>query len=1034
MTSASGRRRWASLATVAVLVATYVAIGAFAGHAEDGNEATVDALPASGKHFDTTVAPLLAARCLACHNGAELKGKLDLTSKASAMRGGENGEVIVPAKPDDSLLWQYVDADEMPPKKPLAAAEKEILRKWIADGATWGTDPIDRFAYTTDARAGYDWWSLQPVNRPTIPAAANPIAASHARNAIDRFVAARRDENKLSPSPEAARRVLVRRLTLDLLGLPPTPQEVEAFVADPSPDAYERLTDRLLASPHYGERWGRFWLDVVRFGESDGYEFDKLRPNAWPYRDWVIESLNADMPYDEFVRLQLAGDVLRPGQPQGIVATGFLVAGSHDGLAPAGDVMKAIMRQDELEDVVGVICQTFLGLTAHCARCHDHKFDPIRQKDYYSLTSAIAGYSHGERKTPLGRDAAEVDEQIAAAKKQLRDIEAPIRRRLLAERRGTAANDDDSFSAPTPVAAWDFSRGLADLAGTANGTSHGDAKIVDGTLRFDGGSGYVASAVLDREVREKTLEAVVALDNLHQQGGAAISIQRPDGSAFDAIVFGERESGRWMAGSNSFVRTKSFDGPEETAAASRPVHVAIVYRADGTIAAYRDGKPYGKPYDGGDLIAYPAGDAQVLIGLRHSPPGGNRFLAGAVHRAALYDRALSDEEIGALARHGGAFVTAEEVLAKLDANERATHHDLTQTLAALEQRRSRLTSQQVYTCVPQSAAAAHLLVRGNPQQQGDVVAPGGVPTVRGVNAEFGLPPDAPEAERRVKLAAWITDPANPLFARVMVNRLWHYHFGLGLVETPNDFGFNGARPSHPQLLDFLADEFAEKSTGGGFSLKRLHRSIVNSATYRQASAPSADATRSDADNRWLWRKTPLRLEAEVVRDAMLAAAGELNAAMGGPGFQDFRAYVHRSTQFYEPIDVSGAEVQRRTIYRTWARGGRNPFLDALDCPDPSTTTPKRSVTTTPLQAMAMWNNAFVLRMADALAARIEREGGTGLASGTEVARQVDRAYWLTLSRPTTDEERAAVGEFIRQRGLPALCRVLLNSNEFMYVD
>ncbi len=1020
MTESVDMRR--PIATLFIAVALTAALGAWTIHADDNDDKAVPPTESAeaSQHFDKTVAPLLAARCLQCHNGAELKGKLDLTSKATAMRGGESGAVIVAANVDDSLLWQYVDADEMPPKKPLAAAEKEILRKWIADGATWGTDPIDRFAYTTDARAGYDWWSLQPVRRPTIP----QTTATDARHAIDRFVAARRDAIGLSPSPEATRRVLVRRLTLDLTGIPPTPDEVEAFVANQSPDAYERLTDRLLASPHYGERWGRYWLDVVRFGESDGYEYDRLRPNAWPYRDWVIEALNADMPYDEFVRLQLAGDALRPGEPQGIVATGFLVAGAHDGLMPAGDVMRAIMRQDELEDVVGVISQTFLGLTAHCARCHDHKFDPIRQSDYYRLTSAISGYSHGERKTPLGRDAGEIDRQIAVAKESLREIEEPIRKHLLAKRRAAPAEDKKNAPVgPTPLAAWDFARGVSDLAGKAQGTLHGDAKLEGGTLRL-GGGGFLASAMLQSEVREKTLVAVVALDNLKQQGGAAISIQRPDGSAFDAIVFGERESGRWMAGSNSFVRTQPFGGPEETDATSRPVHVAIVYRADGTIAAYRDGQPYGKPYRGGELVAYPAGDAQVLIGLRHSPPGGNRFFTAAIHRAAIYDRPLTDAEIAALAQHGGSFVTADEILAALSPADRQRHVELSQSLAALEQRRSKLTSQQVYTSVPRSAGTAHLLIRGNPQQKGEIVAPGGVPTLRGVSADFGLPPDAPESERRVKLAAWITDPANPLFARVMVNRLWHYHFGLALVETPNDFGFSGARPTHPELLDFLADEIAS----GGFRLKQMHRAIVNSATYRQASTSSAHSLQVDADNRFLWRKTPQRLEAEVVRDAMLAAAGQLNAAMGGPGFHDFRAFMHRGTQFYEPIDVSGAAVQRRTIYRTWARGGRNPFLDTLDCPDPSTTTPKRSVTTTPLQAMAMWNNAFVLRMADQLAARVQRE------AGDDASRQADLAYRLTLSRPATEDERAAAAAFIHQHGFPALGRVLLNSNEFMYVD
>jgi hypothetical protein len=965
--------------------------------------------------FDKTIAPLLASRCLGCHNAIELKGKFDLTSHATAMRGGENGAAIVPGNPDDSLLWQYIDGDTMPPKKPLAAAEKEILRKWIADGAKWGTDPIDRFAYTTDVRAGYDWWSLQPIKRPVLPEA---IGAG-VRQPLDAYIAAKRHEMKLPGSPEADRRTLARRVTVDLIGLPPTPAEMDEFLADASPDAYERLADRLLASPHYGERWGRSWLDVVRFGESDGYEYDKLREHAWPYRDWVISALNRDMPYDEFVRLQLAGDVLRPDDPQGVVATGFLVAGSHDGLVPAGDIMKAIMRQDELEDVVGVIGQSFLGLTVNCARCHDHKFDPIRQREYYAMTSAIAGYSHGERNLPVATDFAAIDRRISALRRELHELEDPVRKRIAAERTGKPVVAADL----QPVAAWDFRRGLRDIVGEAQMELVGGAKLQDGALRLDGKTAYAASAKLRQDIHEKTLEAVVSLDTLDQQGGGAISLQTLDGGTFDAIVFAEREQNRWMAGSEGFARTRPFVADPETKTGQQ-VHLAIVYRADGTIAAFRDGQPYGKPYQAEKPVAYAAGSAQVLLGLRHMAAGGNRLLAGKVYRAALYDRALADDEIAALAQRGANLVTEREIVAALTAEQRAHHTSLQKQLDALSARRASVKSQRIYTCVPQPAGVGHILARGNPQQPLAVVSAGGVASIRGVVADFGLPPDAPEGQRRAKLAAYIANPANPLFSRVMVNRLWHYHFGEGIVDTPSDFGFSGSRPTSPELLDFLADEFIH----AGFSQKRMHRAIVDSATYRQSSAPIPAALKIDGDNRYLWRKAPQRLEAEVVRDAMLAAAGTLNTAMGGPGFQDFRTYVFKSTQFYEPIDAVGPQVERRTVYRTWARGGRNPLLDTLDCPDPSTTTPKRAVTTTPLQAMAMWNNAFVLRMAERLAARAKREAG-GDAKG-----QIAAVYRLTLCRNPTPQESQTLAEFVTKFGLNAACRVMLNSNEFMYVD
>jgi hypothetical protein len=294
----------------------------------------------------------------------------------------------------------------------------------------------------------------------------------------------------------------------------------------------------------------------------------------------------------------------------------------------------------------------------------------------------------------------------------------------------------------------------------------------------------------------------------------------------------------------------------------------------------------------------------------------------------------------------------------------------------------------------------------------------------GAAADFGLAPDAPDAERRRELAAWLTEGAKGLLARVMVNRLWHHHFGAGIVDTPNDFGFSGGRPTHAELLDHLADRFMRE----GWSLKRLHRLIVTSATYRQASLPVAAAASLDADNRLLWRKSPQRLEAEAARDALLLVAGQLNPAMGGPGYHDFRAFIHKTTQFYEPLAALGADVQRRTVYRTWARGGRNPLLDTLDCADPSTTTPRRGVTTTPLQALALWNNTFVLRMAALLAQRVERE------AGGERERQIERLYELAFARPPAGEELVAGAKFVAAHGLTAYCRVLINSNEFLYID
>ncbi len=320
--------------------------------------------PGQGRGFDASVAPILARRCLDCHSGTDPKGKLDLSRRASAFDGGKAGPAIEPGQPEESLLWERVESDEMPPKSPLPAEEKAALREWIATGATWGTDPIDPYQVSTSRRAGRDWWSLQPVRRPNPPEVKR---SGWVRSPIDRFVLRKLEAASLTPSDEADRRSLIRRLSFDLTGLPPTPEEVDTFLADPSSDAYERQVDRLLASPEYGVRWARWWLDLARFGESNGFEHDEFRPNAWRYRDWVVNALNRDIPYDEFARLQLAGDVLRPNDPDAIEATGFLVAGAFDsvGQTQQSEANRAIVRADELEDIVGTVGQTFLGLTPH---------------------------------------------------------------------------------------------------------------------------------------------------------------------------------------------------------------------------------------------------------------------------------------------------------------------------------------------------------------------------------------------------------------------------------------------------------------------------------------------------------------------------------------------------------------------------------------------------------------------------------------------------------------------------------------------
>ncbi len=701
--------------------------------------------------FDKDVVPVLAARCLDCHSGADPKGGLDLTRKESA-------RAAVGEKLDTSELWKKVAADEMPPKKPLSAEEKAVLKEWIAGGAKWGTDPIDPFAVTTKTRAGRDWWSLQPVRRSAVPEIRNP--KSEIRNEIDRFIVAKLNDNGMSLAPEADRRTLIRRVTFDLIGLPPSYEEVEAFANDKAPDAYEKLIDKLLVSPHYGERWGRYWLDIARYAETCGYERDQVKPDVWKYRDWVIKAFNDDMPYNRFVLEQLAGDELPDASASTVVATGFIRLGTWNDEPNDPNEYK----YDRLEDMVGATSTAFLALTVKCARCHDHKFDAIRQTDYYRMAGAFwAG-----------------------------------------------------FIEPGP--------------------------------------------------RE------------HLGGPDAKALGHPG-------VFG------WT------------------------------------------------------------------------------------------DRGVSVPPI-------------------------------------------------------------KLLKKGDPNRPGAVVEPGHLSAIPALNRPLSAPPaTAKTTTRRLQLAQWIVDPKNPLTARVWVNRVWQYHFGFGLVRTPDNFGFTGEKPTHPELLDWLASEFV----AGGWRAKRLHKLILLSSTYRQSALhpKQAEYEKADAGNRLWWRAERRRLDAEALRDSLLAAGGNLRLdKVGGPSFAP-----ELPPDALEGLSMKGAawkaspaaEQGRRSVYIFAKRGLLPPLLTTFDLPDTTLPSCQRDVTTVPTQSLALLNNPFVHEQSAALAKRI----GTKL----EPKERVIRAWRLALGRdPREAEVTAALAHLEKQAkalanrpdpeldALASLCHVLLNTNEFMYVD
>ncbi|MEX2672260.1 MAG: DUF1553 domain-containing protein [Phycisphaeraceae bacterium] len=979
--------------------------------------------------FTQDVASIFERNCLRCHHSEDPRGELSLATAEEAFAGSANGRVIIAGDSGRSRLLETVvshdgEDPEMPRgQEPLSAEEVELIRQWIDAGASWP----DEMVLVERTGADESWWSLQPVVEPTVPAV-DEADETWGHNAIDQFVLRELRMAGLEPSPEASRRDLIQRVYFDLIGLPPTPEEVEAFVADPDPKAYEKLVDELLDSPHYGERWARHWLDVVRFGESHGFEYNQPRDHAWHYRDWVIRVLNEDMPYDEFVRMQLAGDVISDDPVDAAAATGFLVAGAHNTTRPASERMQLEMDQDELESNIGTVAQTFLGMTVNCARCHDHKFDPISIEDYYRFASTLAGVQPGTRTVEdeaadqLQQRLALLESQIQEQRTELAAIDQEARASVIAARNN--GETDPAAATPSPIASWDFQNNLQDATGNMHGTAFGDAALKDGKLVVNGDRAYVRTEPLQQNLRAKTLAAWVRLDNLEQRGGGVIGVQSLNGETFDAIVFGEREPGHWMSGSNNFARTESFRAPAETEADDKWVHLAIVYADDGTITAYRNGKPYGQSYQTDGPQAFVADGAFVTFGVRHTPATGGRMLAGAVREAKLYDRALTAEQVAASI--GERVVTQEQLIAQLSDEKRAQRDVIVAELDSLLADQKRIDHAgeiQVYTQVGSGNPVARVLNRGDVSSPGEVVAPGGLTVVQTPNPDFGLEPDAAEAQRRLQLAKWITDEQNPLFSRVIANRLWHYHFGKGIVETPNDLGFSGGQPSHPELLDYLAVKMKEF----GWRFKPMHRLMVTSAAYRQASDANSTAAAIDADNRLLWRFTPKRLEAEAIRDAMLAISGDLDTTIGGRGYRDVRQYLFKGSHYYEPLDESEVHLNRRTVYRFSPRGGPNPLLSTFDCPDPSTATPARAATTTPLQALSLMNNAFVFRIADSLSERVVRE------VGDDPSEQTRRLYELIFHREPGSTETRRVAEFITEHGLTAFVRLAFNANEFLYL-
>ena len=967
--------------------------------------------------FGKQIAPIIEQHCVRCHSPGNSKGDVSLATLDDL----KSNEYVVAGDADGSYLIELVTSqDGEPPAmpkeaKPLSADEVARLRQWIDQGAKWP----DGVVIKEKAKADASWWSLQPLKvagtlRVPQPGNDQPIAdgTRSVPATIDEFIRAKLADKKLTLNPPADRRALIRRATYDLIGLPPTPEDVEAFINDPDPKAYEKLIDRLLASPHHGERWGRHWLDVVRFGESIGYERNVIVNDIWPFRDYVIRSINEDKPVDQFIREHIAGDVFGKNDPDVAVGSAFLVAGPYDDVGNQDPAQAAQIRANTLDEIISATGEAFLGMTLGCSRCHDHKFDPITQADYYGLYATFAGVRHGSvpLATPL--------EHAARAEKlgPLQDRKVELEKALDAVDAGILKRADEKRA--EYEAAW--TRDPVDRAGTEDRFEPVTAKFV------------------------------------------RLVCEAQDGNLNSASGFGIDEFEVWSADDNSRNVALARNGGKATGSARNIEDFPGAYGPQHAI----DGKTGARFLaTGNDLtieLAEPARiDRVVFSSARNeTTPEHRKFTFVAEYRIEVSEDGQQWQAVASSKDRkpipDPAFVNHRLLKLETTAEDRAEKQRLGQELAVMNREIAQvpaLPSVWIGRRVDADAKGPfHVFLGGNPQKKGDEVAAASLEVLSSKafnELGYRLSANVAESERRLALADWLVHPDNPLTPRVLANRLWHYHFGTGIVDTPSDFGYMGGRPTHPELLDFLALKLKEN----GWRIKAMHRLIMLSDTYQQSSEYREDAAKIDGDSRLLWRFPPRRLSAEEVRDTMLQVAGKLDVAGslrepqpvnnqpiadgtrsvpatlvpdGGPGFRLYR-FLQDNVCTYVPLDKHGLETYRRAVYHQNARASVVDLMTEFDQPDCTFSAPKRSETTTPLQALTMLNHSFTLDMAAALAKRLKQD------AGDDIAAQIERAYQLCYGRTATGEEIAACRELVNDHGIIALCRVILNTSEMIYV-
>jgi mono/diheme cytochrome c family protein len=998
------------------------------------------------------VLPLFKSRCVKCHGPGRREGGLSLATARGLARGGKDGAVIVAGSPDESMLWELVDSDEMPPKEPLTSGDKALIRRWIQTGASGlpATAPT--------GPEGADHWAFAPVTLPQSP----PVHdRERIRTPIDAFVQARLAPHGLSIALEADRTTLLRRVSFDLTGLPPQPDEIERFLSDPAPDAYERMVDRYLASPHYGERWGKFWLDAAGYADSNGYfAADSDRPLAYRYRDYVIRAWNDDLPLDRFVREQLAGDELAgfhpgaaitPAVVDQMVATHFL-RNAPDGTGESDgnpDELRAD-RYAVLEGATQIVGSTLLGLTVQCARCHDHKFEPVTQADYYRFYAILRPafdldnwIKPQERvvEAPLPPERARWEEQSRQLDAQVAARRAEYSAWFDREREPGTIRLQDDFDGPCRLAErWSATAPRDDAPGGTepvqiDSTIAPGAAIVDGALRI----------IANGAAGDRWLSTRDTFDWTPDQVGSWIEATfdlvatriQPDAPSAERVGYfvalHDFNDNSGVAGGNVL-----FDGNPAGGAAVHVDYPGADAQARDTIGAagYTAGHNYG-------VRITNAGDGEFLvehlfdrvpesktIRLRTAdlPDGGFGF-EYCCGRSFVVDNVRIESSPASPSAWHTALV--REPFLEAASALRATRDEAIRGLEA--QRGERPGRIAWVSDRSANVPPTHLLKRGLYNEPGPTIEPGPPAVLADPDNPFAIDADheSNATGRRLALARWLTRPGSrpaALLARVTVNRIWQHHFGTGLVATPENLGYSGAPPSHPDLLEYLAAELI----GGGWRTKPLHRLVLLSSTYRQSAAPRPEGSRLDPENRLLGRYPMRRLDAEAIRDAMLAAAGDLDRRMTGPFVPT------RAQESGEVVVETAADAGRRSVYLQQRRSRVLSVLEVFDAPSIVTSCTRRSSTTIPLQSLSLLNNSFTALCARGLARR---------AAGSDDAARIERAFELAIGRPPADDELDAARRFLadqparyageadaHERAWCDLCQMILASNAFLYVE